>query len=163
MEPAARLTPGWTVALVGVVLLAVLAAVPALSAGALAEGIHAAFSGVCHQIPERSPSFAGRPAALCHRCSGMLGGLLLGLALAPGLPAARQRAVAAGRQGRWLLWAVLPTAADWGLGASGLGVNTPASRVLTGLLFGAVAGVVLAVNLLTVSHSSPSTLRSHDA
>jgi len=112
-----------------------------------------AFSAVCHQIPERSPHLAGGPIALCHRCSGILLGLLAGLAVAPGVGRAALAGVARGGQGRWLAAAVVPTAVDWALGALEVWANTPLSRTATGALFGVVAGAILAANLLAPSRS----------
>ena len=149
MDPRPRLTIGWAVALGAGLALAVLAAVPAVVGGEVGAVVRAGFSAVCHQIPERSPHLAGGPAALCHRCSGILGGLVLGLALTPALAAGLRQRVARGAQAGWLVAAALPTALDWALGATGVWANTPASRALTGAVFGLVAGLILASNLLT--------------
>ncbi len=140
---------GWVVALgasAGLALAAVSAPLVGGEAGAV---MHAAFSSVCHQLADRSPHVAGGPIALCHRCSGILGGLVFGLAAAPLLGRRLLASLTTKAQGRWLLLAVLPTAVDWALGASGVWANTPTSRVLTGAVFGLVAGGVLAANLLT--------------
>ena len=149
MVRPAPLTPGWSVALGAVGLLTVLAALPPVVGGEAGAVLRHAFSAVCHQLPERSPHLAGGPVALCHRCSGIGLGLGAGLVLAPfwGLP--RLRHVARAVQPVWLLLAAVPTALDWALGALGVWANTPASRALTGALFGLVAGGVLAANLLT--------------
>ncbi|WP_412067610.1 DUF2085 domain-containing protein [Rubrivirga sp. IMCC43871] len=145
----APLRTGWVVALgvsTGLAVVAVAAPVVGGEAGAV---MHAAFASVCHQLADRSPHLAGGPVALCHRCSGILGGLVLGLAAAPLLGRHLLASLTTKAQGWWLLLAVLPTALDWALGASGVWANTPTSRLLTGALFGLVAGVVLAANLLT--------------
>ncbi|WP_412063145.1 DUF2085 domain-containing protein [Rubrivirga sp. IMCC45206] len=140
---------GWVVALsVSAGLGAVAVAAPVVG-GEAGHWMHAAFSSVCHQLADRSPHVAGGPIALCHRCSGILGGLVLGLAAAPLLGRSLLAATTTRAQGVWLVLAVLPTALDWALGTSGLWANTPASRTLTGAVFGLVAGGVLAANLLT--------------
>ncbi len=143
-----RISTGWTVAMVGTAALAALAASPPVVGGEAGVWIHHAFSVACHQIPERTPHLASGPIALCHRCSGILAGLVLGIAAAPLLSARVLGLVNRSRQGRWLLAALAPTAADWALGALGLWSNTPVSRVATGLIFGMAAGVILAANLL---------------
>lgn len=149
MARPARLSLGWSVALGAVGTLAVLAVLPPLVGGEAGALVRGAFSTVCHQLPDRTPHLHGGPIALCHRCAGVLAGLLAGVALAPLAGAARLRYVARAGQFGWLVLAGVPTALDWALGASGLWANTPASRVLTGALFGLVAGGILAANLLT--------------
>lgn len=148
MARSGTFTTGWGVALGAAGTLAILAVLPPVLGGEPGAFLHHAFAAVCHQIPERSPHLAGGPIALCHRCSGILAGLLAGLALAPLVGASRLAEVRRGPQGRWLLAALVPTAVDWGLGALGVWVNTPLSRTLTGALFGAAAGLILAANLL---------------
>src|SRR5437764_987285 len=41
------------------------------------------FSAVCHQLPERSFALWGWPLAVCARCSGIYGGLIVGLVIYP--------------------------------------------------------------------------------
>lgn len=153
---------GWTIALGGVGTLAVLAVLPPLVGGTVGAGLHAAFSAVCHQIPDRSPHLHGDPIALCHRCFGILTGLLVGLAVVPALGQAVVSRMTHSAQPMWLVVAVIPTALDWGLGALGLLANTPASRLLTGAVFGLVAGAILGANLVaspraqSVTHISSS-------
>lgn len=137
-------------ALAGTAVLAVLAVLAPVIGGTLGDAIHHGFSVACHQIADRSPHVAGGPIALCHRCSGILSGLVLGIALMPLASVAARRAVSRSLQGRWLLASIVPTAIDWALGASGVWANVPASRVLTGLAFGLAAGVILGANLLAV-------------
>ena len=157
-----RVSTGWAVALGGTAALAALAASPPLLGGEMGAWISHAFSVACHQIPDRSPHLAGGPVALCHRCSGILAGLVLGIAVVPALSAHALALVNRGRQGRWLLAALVPTALDWALGASGVWANVPASRVATGLVFGLAAGLILGANLRTVRTPSltPSALAS---
>ena len=52
------------------------------------------------------------------------------------------------RQLLWLALSAVPTGLDWLLGATGAWANTPASRLGTGAVVGAVAGAILAANLL---------------
>lgn len=162
-DPTRTLTTGWSVATAAGVGLLVLALVPPLIGPEAGAVVHHAFGLVCHQLSERSLHLGGEPVALCHRCLGMLAGLAVGLALSPALSPRRLHTIVRSAQGRWLLIAGVPTAIDWSLGALGLWTNTPLSRTLTGALFGAVAGVVLAANLLAPPRFSTSPTPSLDA
>ena len=124
--------------------MAVLAALPPFVAPGVRGLLMAVFDPLCHQIPARSFQVGGVPLALCHRCYGIALGVVGGLAVAP-LVRARG---ADGRRGlRLLALAALPMAVDWALGALGMLANTPMSRVLTGAVFGTMAGLVLAGSL----------------
>jgi hypothetical protein len=106
----------------------------------------------------------GEPLALCHRCVGMVGGLALGVLAAPVVarPLAHAGRRILGRvprhhrAGLALLLAAVPTTLDWSLGAAGVVANTPVSRVLTGAIVGAVAGVVIARELLRRATPHPT-------
>jgi uncharacterized membrane protein len=148
MARPVRISLGWSVALGAVGTLAVLAVLPPFLGGEPGALVRGAFSTVCHQLPDRTPHLDGAPIALCHRCSGILAGLLVGLVLAPSCGPGLLRRIACSSQVGWLLAAGVPTALDWGLGVLGLWANTPASRLATGALFGLVAGGILAANLL---------------
>ena len=143
--PATRssVTSGWAVASALAVAVVVLAASPpwlGLEARAVVvEG----FAPFCHQIGARSLHVHGVPFALCHRCTGIVAGIALGLLAGPLVPGLLRRLEA------WpplavLALAALPTSVDWLLGATGVWANTGASRFLTGALFGAAAGLLLA-------------------
>lgn len=153
---------GWAITLLAGVMLVALATAPPYLGPDAAGWVRHAFSAVCHQIPSRTPHIGGESTALCHRCSGIAVGFVVGLLVAPLLGSGRQRAIARSAQGRWLLIAVVPTGLDWLVGAVGLWANTPLSRTLTGSVFGIIAGGILAVNLLAprrLAHS-PSALPS---
>lgn len=152
----ARLSGGWLIGagLGGVVLL--LATLPGFVPGPVGQGAHAVFASVCHQSPERSFVFSAGPLALCHRCMGLLVGLIVGFLVAPfALRPARglgggllSRVPRHHRSAVALLVASIPTGLDWALGASGLIANTPFSRTATGLILGAVAGLLIAQGLV---------------
>ena len=154
-----RPTGGWALAAGTAMVLAVLATVPPVVGGELGHALHHAFGGICHQMPERSIHIGGHPIALCHRCSGILAGFIAGLLVAP-LAVRQLTRLTTGSHGRWLLIAAIPTCVDWALGALGIWTNTPASRLLTGGLFGIVAGLVLAANLLALPKASPRLTHS---
>ena len=137
-------TRPWALASAGVAaLVAVVLAAPLVEGGA---AVRAAFSHVCHQLPDRSLWLGGGPVALCHRCLGVVAGLAAGTLAAPLVPALR--ALGGVRAGRWLAAAALPMAVDWLVGAAGVWANTPASRLATGAAFGVAAGLFLAEALL---------------
>ena len=146
---------GWAVALSAAGSLAVLAALAPVVGGEVGAVLHHAFSAVCHQIPERSPHLAGDPVALCHRCVGILLGLIAGLAAVPML-GARLGAIRSRAQARWLALAAVPTLLDWSATALGLWTNTPLSRSLTGAVLGVTAGVFLGASLLAAPRPSPT-------
>ena len=139
----APLTPGWAAAAALALAVVALAASPTVlgfEGGAVVAG---AFAPFCHQIAERSPHLHGVPFALCHRCTGVVAGLAIGLLVGPLAPrllarlgAAHPLAVLAG--------AAVPTTVDWLLGVSGVLANTGASRLGTGAFFGVAAGLLLA-------------------
>ena len=103
-----------------------------------ASFIYLLFSNVCHQMPDRSFIFAGFPFAVCHRCSGIYLGLMLGtlfknpfLNHSPGIRRA------------WVLVSIVPLLIDVLLAAAGIWPGSAASRFLTGLLFGTMLSGLL--------------------
>jgi uncharacterized membrane protein len=116
-----------------------------------------AFAPLCHQMPSRSPHVNGVALAVCDRCMGIYGGLLLGAGLAAGVrvlatwvvPSRVSHGTLARAAKTVLLGALVPIGIDW-LGPmlsawtplAGWG-NTPLSRALTGALLGAAGGALL--------------------
>ena len=100
--------------------------------------IMVAFDPYCHQIAERSIQIDGIPLAVCHRCIGIYTGLFLGSWV---MLATRQ--IKASAPATVILLSLAPMAVDWGLDVLGLVSNTPASRMITGLAFGIVAGLLV--------------------
>ena len=139
---------GWAVALLGVTGLLVLAASPGWLAESPGAMIRYGFSFVCHQIPDRSPHLNGDQLALCHRCSGILLGLALGVAATIVIPPRVGRRALDVHPVVFLTAAGLPTAVDWLLGATGVWPNTPVSRILTGVVLGLAAGLLVGRSLL---------------
>lgn len=138
---APRAWVGWSLAFGLTLLVLVLVMLPPF----LGEGprylLMRFFSALCHQIPERSPHLHGVSLAVCHRCLGIYGGLPLA-ALAFLAVARWDDRIS--RAARFLIPAsLIPPGADWLGGALGLWTNTPATRVLTGAVFGLVAGYFL--------------------
>lgn len=133
---------GWTVALAGAGVLALLAVAPAVLPDGPAALVRLAFAPLCHQIPDRSPHLHGEAFALCHRCWGILVGFVAGIGVAPVAPPGLVRRLDA-RGLPALALAGVPTALDWLAGATGVWANTPVSRMATGVLFGLVAGLLV--------------------
>ena len=102
--------------------------------------VMAAFSSVCHQIPERSFHIAETSLAVCHRCTGIYAGIPLAMAvllIAHGWTLSK-------KVGAFLLLVTLTLMGlDWGLTAIGIWENTVFTRVVSGVLFGLAAGAYL--------------------
>lgn len=131
----------WAAALAATaVLLAAVLAPPFLSPIVRAPLV-AGFHVLCHQLPERSFFLDGVQLAACHRCTGIYAGLVLGVLE---LLLWRPGAWGKGAEGLALLVAVTPAALDWSGEALGLWPGSAASRVATGLWFGAIAGFLFA-------------------
>jgi len=95
--------------------------------------IYLFFSPVCHQLPDRSFLLHGQPWAVCQRCSGIYGGLLIG-SLVPGR---RMRMPASpSRRRAWVLLFCGALATDAALSWLTGWPDSPLLRFVTGLLFG---------------------------
>lgn len=133
----------------GLLILLLAAALPPLLAPGWRVPLMHALSSFCHQIPERSFTHAGVPLGLCHRCTGIVAGLLVGL-LAPWTGLRRWHPLAI------LAVALAPLAVDWSLDFAGLLANTVASRVGTGIWGGAVlAGLILGAMRTGTARTAP--------
>jgi len=96
------------------------------------------FDPICHQIAERSPHLNGVQLAVCHRCYGILLGLMTGPIIALVFRGWN------GKIGRTMVIASLvPLTVDWGLRFLHIWNNTAESRFVTGVIFGIVAGVLV--------------------
>src|SRR5262247_2770203 len=122
--------------------------------------IYKGFSAVCHQAPERSFYFHGRPMGVCSRCVSIYAGFIIGLLLYPFLRDLREDRIPP----RWILiGTAVPTVIDFGGGVLGLFANTFPSRTMTGILFGAVAafyvtpGLISALNDWRAGFAKPKT------
>lgn len=104
----------------------------------VARVVMAAYSSVCHQIAERSPAIESVQLAACHRCFGIYAGLTAGALLFPLLM--RWSDVLMRRAGFFILGALAVPGIDWAGDVAGLWTNSPVSRVLTGAVFGFMAG-----------------------
>lgn len=132
---------GWSLALLfgGTLLVALM--LPPFVGEKARHVVMAVFSGVCHQLPDRSPQLGGVQLAVCHRCLG----IYLALFAAPfGFLVLRKWDGLLHRGARWfVLGAVLIPGTDWLGDAVGLWANTPLTRLATGAVFGLTAGYFL--------------------
>ena len=101
-----------------------------------ALAIYAAFSHLCHQIPDRSFFLAGHQFAVCARCTGVYAGFTVATLCYP-LCRSLRRTDTPPR--KWLFIAAAPLAIDFALGFFGIWENTHLSRFATGGLLGSVA------------------------
>ncbi|MDX1390259.1 MAG: DUF2085 domain-containing protein [Acidobacteriota bacterium] len=106
------------------------------------------YAPVCHQLPERSLTIAGSPAAVCARCTGLYLGGTLGLLL---VAAARIRL--RGSRLTWLIVAVAPSVVDVAAGVVGLGGLPNVPRLLVALPAGVVLGLLLGEAVLDLASS----------
>ena len=116
----------------------------------LSSFIYLVYSGVCHQIPERSFFLAGFPLAVCHRCSGIYLGFIAGsLVKNPFIyrsPRARRS---------WIIVSMIPVFLDVSLPFAGIAESTPISRFLTGLLFGTMLSSIFLYGITELLHRAP--------
>jgi uncharacterized membrane protein len=128
----------------------------------IAFALYYAFGTFCHQLPERSFFIAGHQFAVCARCTGLYAGFGLFVLLYPAIRPLRSTEVP---PVKWLLLSAAPLAFDFSLTFLGIWENTHTSRLLTGLLLGAVtvfyvmpglAELSLRLKRVTPTHSSPT-------
>ncbi|MGE0786555.1 MAG: DUF2085 domain-containing protein [Sandaracinaceae bacterium] len=106
------------------------------------------FSGLCHQLPERSFACDGHAMAICHRCTGIYLGLGAGALLSLVRPVDPTRRAL-------LAWAVVPMGAQVMLGWIFPALDRPELRVATGLLTGVIGGLVAGSALLRARRAAP--------
>lgn len=138
-----------------------LVVLPPFVSESVRAALYAAFSPVCHGLDARSFHLHGEALAVCHRCTGIFAGLFGGTLL---WPFARRFETRLTQHAGFVLGlSLLPAAVDWSLGVTGLWANTPATRSLTGALFGSVAGVYLARGFARMGPSTnPDAVRPLD-
>ena len=100
------------------------------------------FSFVCHQMPERSFELLHHPLAVCHRCSGIYIGLLLGTP-----PATFFFRISPRARRTCIITAAALLATDALLPYTGLWSGFWICRFLTGLAFGLTAAPLAAMGL----------------
>ena len=127
-----------TVAIVSSLVALIIVAPLAAASGhnEVAGAIYYAFSGLCHQRPDRSFFIDGHKFGVCARCTGIYFGFAFTLLVYPLVRSLRTVTTPARK---WLMLAALPLAIDFSLTFFGVWENTHTSRLLTGLLLGSVA------------------------
>jgi len=110
--------------------------------------IYAAFSHLCHQIPERSFFVADHQFAVCARCTGLYAGFTVAVLFYPLMRSLRRTDTP---QRKWLFIAAVPIAIDFSLGFFGIWENTHLSRFLTGALLGSVSVLYVMPGLIDLS------------
>jgi len=106
----------------------------------------AAFSGVCHQLPARSPHVDGVSLAVCFRCYGIYWGFPVAAVLYPAIH--RMLGAVDRRAPLVLALSLVPIGIDWSLEMVGLVPGSATLRTVTGLLFGVTAGYFLVVAIV---------------
>ena len=142
-----------TLLLISLAWLAAIVAPPYLWAGGHYTSsllIYQCFSGICHQIPERTFHFRGFPLGVCSRCTGIYLGFFLGLLFYPLLRNLRNGSFPARR---WLVAAALPMVIDFTAGYTKLWANSFSSRTATGILFGSVAAFFILPGFVAAFHA----------
>jgi len=132
---------GWGVVLAVALCIVGVAMLPPFVGVVARDFVMDAFAGVCHQLPERSPHVRGTPFALCDRCLGIYGGLAVGVLAFPAMPHQADRIHR--YAGLVFVAALVPLGIDWMGPVIDGWSNEPWSRVGTGALFGAAAGVLV--------------------
>lgn len=131
---------GWVVTVFVTVVVLGLVMAPAFVGDGVRHVIMAGFSGVCHQIPLRSPHVNGIQLAVCDRCLGIYTALAAAAIVFPVL----NLRDAVRRKAKYLIVAaVFIPGLDWAGDVAGVWANTPTSRLLTGAVFGSIAGYML--------------------
>ncbi len=136
-----KVSVGWWIAFGTTMTLVALATLPPFVGPHERSLLFLAFSGACHQIPERSPHFLGVALAVCHRCYGAY--LALPLAALVFRFAGRWDGRVNRRAPILLTLAVAAPGVDWLGDVIHIWSNTPLSRMLTGAVFGLTAGYFL--------------------
>lgn len=116
------------------------------------------FAPFCHQIPSRSFHIDGVQLALCHRCLGIYAALPL--ALASFMLFNPWKSFLSSQAKYIILLSLVPLGLDWALDFLGIWHNTPVSRLITGSLFGLVAGYYLAVGVVQIGTSNRNIEKS---
>ena len=144
------------------IVLAVLAAIPALILGAAtlctwaisagaSEQWRVLFRIMCHGRPERCLELFATPMPLCARCVGIYGGMLLGILAFWAVPLLRERVMRA-----FAFAAAVPLALDGLTQLTGLRESTNGLRIATGV----IAGMAFGLWILSAVERRPED-RSH--
>ena len=107
------------------------------------------FAPFCHQIPSRSFHLHGVQLALCHRCLGIYAAIPIALSAFMLLSPWKQ--LLSDKAKYIIPLSLVPLGLDWTLDFLGIWSNTPVSRLVTGSIFGLVAGYYLARGVIEIT------------
>ena len=107
------------------------------------------FSKICHQIPERSFFIYGKQLAVCSRCTGLYFGFLFGAIFYPFIFKLNQLRTPSLK---YLLLASIPIGVDIFIRTFQIAENTFASRVITGLILGAMTVIFIIPGVLSLKY-----------
>lgn len=114
-----------------------------LGSGEIANLVYYYFSPICHQIDSRSFHISGIKLAVCSRCSSIYFGILIAVLIFPFV-----RTENLVRKANLLLViGALPSVVEFSI-EKFLGFENTGFKVLTGLLLGIVAGIILTYQIV---------------
>src|SRR5262245_344790 len=122
--------------------------------------LYRGFGTFCHQLPERSFFIAGHQFAVCARCTGLYAGFALMLLIYPFIRPLRSAVLS---PPKWLFLAAAPLCVDFSLTFFGIWENTHTSRLLTGMLLGAVTVFYIVPGIVELSTRVGQTKTDRDA
>ncbi|TAK61005.1 MAG: DUF2085 domain-containing protein [Bacteroidetes bacterium] len=108
------------------------------SDGGLTQAAYQLYARICHQYDSHSIHLMGHKLGVCARCSCIYFGFFFGVLFTPLYSFDRIQ-----NHRRWLLFAIAPMLVDVLLNTIGAHESTMLTRVVTGLLFGVIAGLIL--------------------
>ncbi|MBC8184758.1 DUF2085 domain-containing protein [candidate division KSB1 bacterium] len=118
----------------------------------LASGItYLFFSKICHQMPERSFFILGKQFAVCSRCTGLYFGFLLGTIIYPLISKFKSNWIPAKK---YFFLAGIPISIDIFIRFFRIAENTFTSRLITGLILGAITVFFVLPGFLSISDKS---------
>ncbi len=121
------------------IVAAPLAKIAGGSASLLSSSLYSFFSGICHQLDQRSFHIAGpfgdMKFGVCIRCCSIYGSFLVSLLF---LPLLRDFPGLRVPNPKFLFFALLPMLLDVVLSDSGIYPSSSISRIVTGILLGSV-------------------------
>ena len=123
---------------------------PDSNAMALVSGLYSLYRPVCHQLSDRAFHVSGYPMAVCARCLGIYSGFLFGLLA---YPFARSLTRTDMPPRQWLITAFVPLGVDFLGGFVGAFENSPASRLVTGLIAGTAGAFYIMPGLVGMALS----------
>ncbi len=143
----------WCVAIVAAPMLNSLGS----SSRAVGVFLYEGFSRVCHQMDERSLYIAGGKLGVCMRCSAIYFSFLLTLLVLPAVKAVDRLGIPSVR---WLCVFVIPLFVDVLLNDMGIQGSTAWSRLMTGILAGAILPLYIVPPFLDAAKQIRKSLRN---